>query len=120
MDIETFRDYCLAKKAVTEGFPFGPDNLVIKVMDKIFTIASLDEIPLRVNLKCDPERAIQLREDYEGVIIPGYHMNKVHWNTLILDGRLDYRLILELIDHSYDLVVKSLPKKLQQELQNLE
>lgn len=120
MDIETFRDYCLSKKAVTEGLPFGPDALVIKVMDKIFTIASLDQVPLRVNLKCDPARAIQLREDHEGAIIPGYHMNKVHWNTLILDGNLDYTLVFELIDHSYDLVVKSLSKKLQQEFENLE
>ncbi|MFD1094844.1 MmcQ/YjbR family DNA-binding protein [Salegentibacter chungangensis] len=119
MDIESFRNYCIQKKGVTEELPFGPDNLVFKVMGKMFSIASLDEVPLRVNLKCDPERAIELREEYEENILPGYHMNKQHWNTLVLDGRLDPKLVLELINHSYELVVKSLPKKLQKELENL-
>lgn len=119
MDIETFRDYCLAKKAVTESLPFGPDTLVFKVMDKMFALASLDETPLRVNLKCDPERAIQLREEHETSILPGYHMNKQHWNTLVLDGRLDPKLVFQLVDHSYELVVKSLPKKKQQEFDEL-
>lgn len=119
MDIETFRNYCLDKKGVTEGLPFGPDNLVIKVMGKMFTIASLDEVPLRVNLKCDPERAILLREEYPYTILPGYHMNKELWNTLILDGTLSNTFIFELIDHSYDLVVQGLTKKLQKELQDL-
>lgn len=119
MDIETFRNYCLDKKGVTEGLPFGPDNLVIKVMGKMFTIASLDEVPLRVNLKCDPERAILLREEYPDTIFPGYHMNKELWNTLILDGTLSNSFILELIDHSYELVVQGLTKKLQKELQDL-
>lgn len=119
MNIDTFRDYCLSKKGVSEGLPFGPDNLVIKVMGKMFTIASLDEVPLRVNLKCDPERAIELREEFEDNILPGYHMNKQHWNTLILDGRLDPKLVFELIDHSYDLVVASLTKKLKKELEDL-
>ena len=119
MDIETFRNYCLSKKAVTEALPFGPDNLVFKVMGKMFTIVSLDEIPLRANLKCDPERAIELREEHEENILPGYHMNKQHWNTLVMDGRLDPKLILELIDHSYDLVVSGLTKKLKEELENL-
>lgn len=119
MNIDTFRDYCLNKKGVSEGLPFGPDNLVIKVMGKMFTIASLDEVPLRVNLKSDPERAIELREEFEDNILPGYHMNKQHWNTLILDGRLDPKLVFELIDHSYDLVVASLTKKLKKELEDL-
>ena len=119
MNIDTFRDYCLAKKGVTEGLPFGPDNLVFKVMDKMFSIVSLDEIPLRANLKCDPERAIELREEYDGAIIPGYHMNKQHWNTLIMDNQLDPKLIFELIDHSYDLVVDSLTNKLKKELEKL-
>ena len=119
MNIDTFRDYCLAKKGVTEGLPFGPDNLVLKVMGKMFSIVSLDKVPLRANLKCDPEKAIELREEYEENILPGYHMNKQHWNTLVLDGRLDPKLIFELIDHSYELVVAGLTKKLKQELENL-
>ncbi|MCM4155448.1 MmcQ/YjbR family DNA-binding protein [Gramella sp. AN32] len=119
MNIDTYRNYCLSKKAVTEGLPFGPDNLVFKVMGKMFTIVSLDEVPLRANLKCDPERAIELREEHEENILPGYHMNKQHWNTLVMDGCLDPKLILELIDHSYDLVVSGLTKKLKEELENL-
>ncbi|MDR5589248.1 MmcQ/YjbR family DNA-binding protein [Christiangramia sp. SM2212] len=119
MNIDTFRDYCLNKKGVTEGLPFGPDNLVLKVMGKMFSIVSLDEVPLRSNLKCDPERAIQLREEYEDNILPGYHMNKQHWNTLVLDGRLDAKLVFKLIDHSYELVVDGLTKKLKKELEDL-
>lgn len=119
MNIDTFRDYCLSKKGVTEELPFGPDNLVLKVMGKIFSIISLDEIPLRVNLKCDPERAIELREEYESNILPGYHMNKQHWNTLVLDGRLDPKLVFELIDHSYELVVNGLTARLKKELEKL-
>jgi len=119
MNIDTFRDYCLKKKGVTEGLPFGPDNLVLKVMGKMFSIVSLDEVPLRANLKCDPERAIVLREEYEENILPGYHMNKQHWNTLILDGRLDPKLVFELIDHSYELVVNGLTVKLKKELEDL-
>ncbi|GAA4313000.1 MmcQ/YjbR family DNA-binding protein [Pontixanthobacter gangjinensis] len=119
MNIDTFRDYCLAKKGVTEGLPFGPDNLVLKVMGKMFSIVSLDEVPLRANLKCDPERAIELREEYEENILPGYHMNKQHWNTLVLDGRLDPKLVFELIDHSYELVVNGLTAKLKKELEDL-
>ncbi len=116
MDIETYRDYCLSKKGVTEGLPFGPDSLVLKLMGKIFTIASLDEVPLRVNLKCDPERAISLREEHHENILPGYHMNKLHWNTLVLDGNLQKTLIFELIDHSYSLICEGLTKKLKEEL----
>ena len=116
MDIETYRDYCLSKKGVTEGLPFGPESLVLKLMGKIFTIASLDEVPLRVNLKCDPERAISLRDQYPENILPGYHMNKVHWNTMVLDGSLQKTLIFELVDHSYNLIRLGLTKKLKEEL----
>ncbi|MCG9971651.1 MmcQ/YjbR family DNA-binding protein [Christiangramia crocea] len=119
MNIDTFRNYCLSKKAVTEHLPFGPDNLVFKVMGKIFSIVSLDEIPLRANLKCDPDRAIELREEYDGSILPGYHMNKQHWNTLVLDNRLNPELVFGLINHSYELVVNSLSKKLKKEFEDL-
>lgn len=119
MDIESFRNYCLAKNGVTEELPFGPDTLVFKVMGKVFALAALDEAPLRVNLKCAPERALQLREEHDTSILPGYHMNKKHWNTLVLDGRLDQKLVFRLTDHSYDLVVAGLTKKLRQELENL-
>ena len=119
MNIDTYRNYCLAKKGVTEDLPFGPDNLVFRVMGKMFSIASLDEIPLRANLKCDPERALKLREHYEENILPGYHMNKQHWNTLVMDARLDPKLIFDLIDHSYDLIVGALTKKNKEQLENL-
>lgn len=119
MNIDTFRDYCLNKKGVTEELPFGPDTLVFKVMGKMFALASLDEVPLRANLKCDPEKALELREEYEDSILPGYHMNKQHWNTIILDGRLNPKFVFELIDHSYELVVDGLTTKLKKELNNL-
>tara|TARA_R110000868_G_scaffold9349_7_gene46801 strand:+ start:10054 stop:10410 length:357 start_codon:yes stop_codon:yes gene_type:complete len=115
MNIEAFRAYCIAKKGITEEFPFDADTLVFKVMSKMFALAPLERIPSQVNLKCDPERAIQLREAYDGIIVPGYHMSKVHWNTLFLE-HTPPKLIEELIDHSYDLVVSKLTKKLQQEL----
>ncbi len=86
----------------------------------MFALAGLDKVPLTINLKCDPDRALELRETYGSHILPGYHMSKKHWNSLILDGYLNQALVLELIDHSYQLVVQSLTKKLQQELQNLE
>lgn len=116
MDIETFRNYCLQKKAVTEELPFGPDTLVFKLCGKIFALASLDEIPLRVNLKCDPEKAISLREEYPNLILPGYHMNKKHWNTVVLKGNLPDFISFNLIDHSYNLVLQSLPKKIKKDL----
>lgn len=108
--LEQIYTYCGAKKAVTEGFPFGEDVLVFKVAGKMFALLALNEMPLRVNLKCDPERAIELREQYESVL-PGYHMNKQQWNTLVLGGELPDALVYELIDHSYDLIVASLTKK---------
>lgn len=112
MDIELVREYCLSKKEVTEGFPFGEEALVFKVKGKIFLIATLSEPELRFNVKCDPEKAIELREKYEAVQ-PGYHMNKKLWNTIIVDGSVPLKLIKEMIDDSYFLIVKSLPKKEQ-------
>lgn len=119
MNIEDFRQYCIVKKGVTEELPFGPDALVFKVMGKMFALCALERRPPQVNLKCDPERAVELREQYDGDIIPGYHMSKVHWNTLLLE-KLSPKLINELLDHSYDLVVSGLTKKLRSELDTLE
>lgn len=119
MNIEEFRDYCLSKKGVEETFPFGEETLVFKVMGKMFALTGLDTHPATANLKCDPERAIQLREEYDGLIRPGYHMSKVHWNTVELERMIPQNLLLELIDHSYNLVVNSLTKKLQTELASL-
>ncbi|MGA8807314.1 MAG: MmcQ/YjbR family DNA-binding protein [Thermoanaerobaculia bacterium] len=109
MNIEAFREYCLGKPAATEGTPFGPDNIVFKVAGKMFALAALDEVPPAVNLKCDPDLALELRDRYEQVS-PGYHMNKKHWNTVVLDGVIPSAEIRKMIDHSYDLVVQSLPK----------
>jgi predicted DNA-binding protein (MmcQ/YjbR family) len=119
MNIEEFRDYCLAKNGVTESFPFDESTLVFKVMGKMFALSGLEHQPSKANLKCDPERAITLREEYDGLITPGFHMSKVHWNTVELEMNIPHQLILELIDHSYDLVVSKLTKKLKIELQNL-
>jgi predicted DNA-binding protein (MmcQ/YjbR family) len=116
MNIETFREYCLSKKGVTESFPFGPETLVFKVMGKMFALTGLDAETLSINLKCDPERAVELREEYEA-IQPGYHMNKQLWNTVTCDG-IPEKLAYELIDHSYNEVVKGLSKKLREELGN--
>jgi predicted DNA-binding protein (MmcQ/YjbR family) len=109
MNIEAFREYCLGKPAATEGTPFGPENIVFKVEGKMFALAALDEVPPAVNLKCDPDLALELRDRYEQVR-PGYHMNKKHWNTVELDGVIPQKEIKKMIDHSYDLVVQSLPK----------
>ena len=110
MDIENFRTICLNKPGTTEDFPFDDKTLVFKVMGKMYALCRLETDPMQVNLKCDPERAELLREEY-GSILPGYHMNKKHWNTLVLDGDIPTRLFLELLDHSYDLVFQKLPKK---------
>ena len=109
MDLEKFREYCLGKRGATEGTPFGEDVLVFKVAGKMFALASLDEIPATVNLKCDPDWALELRDRYEQVR-PGYHMNKKHWNTVEIDGGIPAAELRKMIDHSYDLVVASLPK----------
>ena len=119
MDIETLRTYCISKKGVSEDFPFDDVTLVFKVMGKMFALVSLERLPLQVNLKCNPEKAIELREEHDGAILPGYHMSKVHWNTLIVE-KISPKLILELIDHSYDLVVSKLTKKLKDELASLD
>lgn len=114
MHIEELRDYCIAKRGVREDLPFGPDTLVFKLVDKVFLLVGLDQIEdLSFNVKCDPERAIALREKYESTVVPGYHMNKKHWNTVYANRQLSDAQIKELIDHSYDLVLKSLPKKMQ-------
>ena len=110
MNAESFRAHCLAKKGATEGTPFGPDNIVFKVGGKMFALLALDEVPTRVNLKCDPDLALELRDRYEQVE-PGYHMNKKHWNTVVLDGAIPDGELRKMIDHSYDLVASSLPKR---------
>lgn len=118
MNIEAFRNYCISKKGVTEEFPFDEQTLVFKVMGKMFALSGLERVPSQANLKCDPERAITLREEYDGTIIAGYHMSKVHWNTLVLE-ELPPKLILELVDHSYDLVVSNFTKKLKAEFDTI-
>lgn len=110
MNIEEIREYCLAKAAVTEGFPFNESTLVFKVMNKMFALTGLEGDPPYVNLKCDPERAIELRGHYED-IQPGYHMNKAQWNSVYFTGSVSAELVRELIDHSYELVVRGLTKK---------
>ena len=114
MDIESFRDFCITRAGVTEEFPFDDKVLVFKVMNKMFALVDVDLFE-SANLKCDPERALQLREQYAG-IKPGYHMNKKHWNTVMMDGTVPDTLIEELIDHSYELVVAGLSKKVRAEL----
>jgi predicted DNA-binding protein (MmcQ/YjbR family) len=105
MNIEDIREYCLEKEDTTEGFPFGEDTLVFKVNGKVFLLLSLDEQPPRFNAKCDPDKAVTLRAEHS-CVLPGYHMNKKHWNTVIMDGTLTRSQILEMIDWSYDLVSK--------------
>jgi predicted DNA-binding protein (MmcQ/YjbR family) len=105
MNIEILREYCISKRNVTESFPFGDDTLVFKTTGRIFALVNLDG-DLSINLKCDPPLAIELRERYSSVI-PGYHMNKKHWNTIYLDGSIPNKEIFSWIDHSYDLVSKN-------------
>ena len=109
MDVAQFREYCLTKPGATEGTPFGPDVLVFKVRGKMFALAALDDVPTTVNLKCDPDLALDLRDRYEQVR-PGYHMNKKHWNTVEIEGGIPAVELRRMIDHSYELVVKNLPK----------
>jgi predicted DNA-binding protein (MmcQ/YjbR family) len=109
MDLAQFREYCLSKADATESTPFGPDVLVFKVSGKMFALATLDEVPTTVNLKCDPDLALELRDRYEQVR-PGYHMNKKHWNTVEIEGGIPDAEVRKMIDHSYELVSKSLPK----------
>lgn len=112
MNIEEFRDYCLNKPHVTEEFPFGPETLVFKVAGKMFALTGLDSPEFTVNLKCSPGHAVELRDLYPE-ITPGYHMNKKHWNTVSLQGSLNEKMLRDLIDHSYTLVVESLPKSVR-------
>lgn len=114
MTLEGLQDHCAKKAGVSWDTPFGPDVLVFRVAGKMFALAPIAVFDT-VNLKCDPERAIELRERYEG-ITPGYHMNKQHWNTVDVTGSVPQRLLLELVDHSYDLVRASLPRKVRDAL----
>jgi predicted DNA-binding protein (MmcQ/YjbR family) len=109
MNAETIREYVLQKEDVTEGFPFGEDTLVFKVNSKLFLLVALEANPLRFNVKCNPDKAIELREEYPEAILPGYHMNKKHWNTIVVNGQLSGKIILSMINESYELVRK--PKK---------
>jgi predicted DNA-binding protein (MmcQ/YjbR family) len=113
MFLDDVRNHCLQKTGVTEGFPFDKNTLVFKVFGKMFALMDVDVFD-SLNLKCDPEKAIELRETYQGVQ-PGYHMNKKHWNTVLLNEDVSDKLLLELIDHSYELVYASLPKKVRYE-----
>ena len=115
MNIEELRDYCLSLKGATEHFPFDEFSLVLKVQGKMFGLIPLDNTEPQIALKCAPERAIQLREEYEA-ITAAYHFNKKHWNSVRIDSSISQSLLLELIQHSYDLVVSGLPKKLREEL----
>ena len=114
MNVEEIREFCLKKKAVAESFPFDDKTLVFKVGDKIFLLLSLYSNPVQFNVKCLPDKAIELREKYSA-ILPGYHMNKRHWNTVICDATLSQKLIYSCIDESYTLIVNSLSKKTRQE-----
>ena len=109
------RDYCLSLPHVTEDMPFGEDILVFRICNRIFVLTSLESVPLRVSLKCDPERAIELREEFPNKIVAGYHLNKKHWNTVLLEG-LPPALIKEMIQHSYDQVLAKVPKKEREKL----
>lgn len=122
MNLETYYEYCLSKKGVTEHFPFDEDTLVFKVGGKVFALSSLlrwEKGAPSVNLKCDPEKAQELRAEYDA-IQPGFHMSKVHWNTIAVNSDVPDALLKELINHSYDLVFKSLTKKIQTEIIELE
>ncbi|MEW2299393.1 MmcQ/YjbR family DNA-binding protein [Streptomyces sp. NPDC006655] len=110
MTPDQLRAHCLSFNAAEEDFPFSPDVSVFKVLGKMFALSWIDAKPLKVNLKCDPEDAVRLRADHAGLITPGYHMNKRHWNTVTVDGGLPDRLVRELIEDSYDLVVAGLPR----------
>ena len=115
MDLELFREYCLSKPGATEDMPFGEDVLVFRVGGKMFALVALDEVPPRVNLKCDLDLALELRDRYEQVT-PGYHMNKKHWNTI--ESGIPITELRKMIDHSYELVAKSLPRGKRKKLEN--
>ncbi len=119
LSLEAIKEYCLSKPGASAGYPFGEGTLVFKVLDRMFALCSEDVAPLRMNLKCDPDDALALRTQYEA-IIPGYHMNKKHWNSLIMDGSLPEGLVFELIDHSYALVVNKMSQAKQRKLRAIE
>lgn len=110
MNIETLREYCLSRPGAEETLPFGPDTLVYKVGGKVFLLVGLDAEDLRFNVKCDPDKAIELRDEYP-CVLPGFHMNKKHWNTVVVDGSVSNALLKEWIDHSYMLVAPKTKKK---------
>ncbi|HSH52520.1 MAG TPA: MmcQ/YjbR family DNA-binding protein [Bacteroidales bacterium] len=118
MNIEGFRNYCLNKKGVTEELPFDKTTLVYKVMGKIFALTDTED-EFSINLKCKPEKAIELREQFSGSVLPGYHMHKKHWNTILMHGKIPGHLICQWIDESYQLVVDKLTKAQKQALENL-
>lgn len=118
MDLAAVRDYCLALPETTESLPFGEQALVFKVCGKMFALLALDELPPWVTLKCDPEQAVDLRERYTG-IVPGYHMNKRHWNTVVLDGRVPSGLVRSMLDGSYRLVMAGLRKNDRERVRGL-
>lgn len=118
MNIELLREYCLSKKGTTECFPFDETTLVFKVMNKMYALTSLDR-GFAVSLKCDPETAIRLREEYS-YVVSAFHMHKKHWNTIYIDETINDRFVYKWIDHSYELVVNGLPNKLKLELNNID
>ncbi|MBN8574260.1 MAG: MmcQ/YjbR family DNA-binding protein [Candidatus Kapabacteria bacterium] len=118
MNHDIIREYCLQKKATSFDFPFDEEVMACRVAGKIFVLMSILQFPVSINVKCDPEKAIDLRERYEAVK-PGYHMNKTHWNTVTCDGSLSDAEIFSFIDHSYEMVLQSFPKKLRNEIQLL-
>jgi predicted DNA-binding protein (MmcQ/YjbR family) len=115
MDATELRTWCLRHAGAIEDFPFGPEHSVFKVAGKMFALSALDRTPLEVSVKCEPELAFALRGSYPA-IRPGYHLNKRHWNTITLDGSLSDRLVRDLIEDSYDLVVSALPKRVREQL----
>ena len=118
MNLEELRDYCITKKGVEETLPFGPDTLVFKVFNKVFLLTGFDSDPAQFNVKCDPEKAIELREKYS-CVQPGYHMNKKHWNTIIVDSSVTSKQLKEWINDSYELVVSGLSKVQQKKLSEM-
>jgi predicted DNA-binding protein (MmcQ/YjbR family) len=118
MNIEELRDYCLSLKGATEDFPFDEMTLVLKVQGKMFGLIPLDNPETQITVKCDPERAVSLREEFSA-IVPAWHFNKKHWNTILIDPTISRALLYELIQHSYQQVVAGLPKKLRDELAQL-
>ena len=117
MNIEELREYCLSKKAVTEDFPFDDVSLVLKVGGKMFALIALDAIPQWIALKCDPEYALELREQYPAVQ-PAWHFNKKHWNMVILDGSISEKNLKHWIDHSYEMVLKGMTRKQREEIEH--